>query len=463
MKKQLLLSLSIIIMLSSCSWGEKTKQAKQGEEEVKQIISKYSLDEPKLDSLLAVYSDNGKYMGGIALAHDGKSIYTNSIGFNDIETKETSDINTKYRIGSISKTFTAVLVFKAIEEGKLKIEQTIEGYFPKVKNASKITIGNLLNHRSGIYNYTSDKAFRTYYTEYTPSEKLVDMISTYESDFEPNSRGAYSNSNYVLLSVILEKVYNMSLKELIQAKISIPFGLKNTYYGGKTDLSNNETNSYKYRGNKWVKEPEGDLSNAMGAGAIVSTTSDLNKFMHLLFSEKIISKKSIDMMTVISGTHGMGIFRFSISGREGFGHRGDLSGFKSVVIYFPKDKLSISLLSNGTDNNQNEIMTTALGYYFNDELIEISEADLKKYVGVYLEPKEKVKEGEEPGDFTFISDEKFLILAIGDEFKENLVYKGGNYFVFEQIYAEAIHYRFFPELNKVEYTQGNSKGVFFRE
>ncbi|NQX82727.1 MAG: beta-lactamase family protein [Flavobacteriaceae bacterium] len=459
MKKQLLLSLSIIMMLSSCSWGEKTKQANR--EEVKQVINKYSLDEPKLDSLMAMYSDNRKYMGGIALAYDGKSIYTNSIGFDDIETKEASDINTKYRTGSISKTFTAVLVLKAIEEGKLEIEQTIDGYFPKVKNASKITIGNLLNHSSGIYNYTSDKAFRIYYTEYTPSEKLVDMISTYESDFEPNSKGAYSNSNYVLLSVILENVYNMSLKELIHEKISIPFGLKNTYYGGKTDISNNESYSYKYKDDKWVKEAEADLSNGMGAAAIVSTPSEINKFMHLLFTKKIISKKSLDMMTVISDNHGMGIFRFSISGREGFGHRGSIDGFKSVVIYFPKDKLSISLLSNGMDNNQNEIMTTALEYYFNDELIEISEADLKKYVGVYIE--EEVKEGEEAWNITFTSDEKFLILVMKEDLKENLVYRGGNYFEFEQVYAESMYYEFFPEQNKMELRQGDYKGTYIKK
>jgi len=200
----------------------------------------------KIDSLLNVYEKNGEFMGSLELSRSGKSIYSKTIGYSDIETKKKADSNTKYRIGSVSKTFTAVLTFKAIEENKLSLNETIEKYFPNIKNANKITIANLLQHRSGIHDYTKDKKFFEYRTQYKSSQDMLSIISNYESDFEPNTQGEYSNSNYFLLSQILEKKYNKPYEKVLQEKITVPLMLENTYSGKQVTLYSNESNSYSF-------------------------------------------------------------------------------------------------------------------------------------------------------------------------------------------------------------------------
>ena len=159
----------------------------------------------KLDSLFQILEAKDKYMGSIAISENGKLLYTKSIGKDDIENNKPSTISTKYRIGSISKMFTACLIFKAVEENKIDLNQTIEKYFPTIQNSSKITIGNLLNHRSGIHNFTNDENYMSYFTAPKTEKEMVEIITKGKSDFEPNTKSDYSNSNYVLLSYILEK------------------------------------------------------------------------------------------------------------------------------------------------------------------------------------------------------------------------------------------------------------------
>ncbi|OUS01108.1 hypothetical protein A9Q86_09775 [Flavobacteriales bacterium 33_180_T64] len=418
--------------------------------------NEYTLNSSKLDSLFEVLDKNGEFMGSIALSYDGKIIYTNAIGFADIETQKKATKNTKYRIGSISKMFTATLVLKAVEEDKIKLEQTIETYFPKVKNANKITIENLLNHRSGIFNFTNDEAFITYLTEYKTPEEMVEIISNFKSDFEPNTKGDYSNSNYVLLSIILEKVYDSSLKDLITEKISVPLHLKNTYYGAKINVADNESNSYKLS-TEWTQGPEVDMSIPMGAGAIVSTSSDVTTFMEALFSGKIISAQSIELMTTIKGTYGMGLSRYSINDRESFGHSGSLGGFKSLAMYFPNEKLGIAITSNGDANKKQEILSEALSYYFNDSFLEALEEDLKKYAGAYTSVKDKAD------NFTFTHEKNALILEIGEEYRETLIYKGDHKFLFEQVYAESFTFIFSLAKEELWVKQGDYEAIYKKE
>ncbi|MCJ8318406.1 MAG: beta-lactamase family protein [Colwellia sp.] len=457
MKNKLILVVFFTTLLSTCAEGK-------NEEVITQNISaqntntnnEYSLNSSKLDSLFKALDKNGEFMGSIALSYDGMIIYSNAIGFADIETQKKATNNTKYRIGSISKMFTATLVLKAIEENKIKLGQTIETYFPNIENAKKITIENLLNHRSGIFNFTNDKAFITYLTEYKTPEEMVEIISNFQSDFEPNTKGDYSNSNYVLLSIILEKVYDSSFKDLITEKISAPLHLKNTYYGAKINLANNESNAYKLS-TQWTKGLEVDMSIPMGAGGIVSTSSDVTTFMEALFSEKIISAQSIELMTTIKGSYGMGVSRFSVHDRESFGHSGSLGGFKSLAMYFPNEKLAIAITANGDANKKQEILSEALSYYFNDSIMEASEEDIKKYAGAYTDIEDKTN------SFSFTHDKNALILEIGEGIIGGLIYKGDHKFLFEQVYAESFTFVFSPEKEELWVKQGDYEGIYKKD
>lgn len=183
-----------------------------------------NLNTVKLDSLFQILEAKNKYMGSIAVTENGKLLYTKSIGKDDVNSNKQSTIETKYRIGSISKMFTSCLILKAVEENKLNLNQTIDIYFPTIENAKKITIENLLNHRSGIHNFTNDEAYLTYNTQPKSEKEMVEIITKGKSDFEPDSKGDYSNSNYVLLSYILEKTYKKSYKEILSSKIIIGIG-----------------------------------------------------------------------------------------------------------------------------------------------------------------------------------------------------------------------------------------------
>lgn len=348
-----------------------------------------NLNTAKLDSLFQILEAKDKFMGSIAVAENGKLLYSKSIGKDDIESNKQSTIATKYRIGSISKMFTSCLILKAVEENKLNINQTIDTYFPTIENAKKITIGNLLNHRSGIHNFTNDEAYLTYNTQPKSEKEMVEIIAKGKSDFEPDSKGDYSNSNYVLLSYILEKTYKKSFKEILSSKIIKPLGLNNTYFGGKTNIQNNECYSYHYT-SKWEKETETDMSIPLGAGAIVSNPTDLVVFINNLFSNKIISEKSLEQMKTIKDKFGMGLLQVPFYDKKGYGHTGGIDGYRSVVYFFPESKLAIALTSNGMVYNNNDIIIAALSSYYGRpfeiptfKTIELKTEDLDQYLGEY--------------------------------------------------------------------------------
>lgn len=355
-----------------------------------QVSVSQTIDSVKLDGYFKALEENNKFMGSVALMRNGEIVYSNQIGFSDIETKKKPDDHTKYRIGSVSKTFTATLVFKAVEEGKLDLEQTLDAFFPSVKNSNLITIGNLLNHRSGIYNFTSDEVYPTYNTEPKSKEELLSIISKYDSAFEPNSKSEYSNSNYVLLSFILEMVYKKSFADILDEKIIEPVGLEDTFFGAKIKTENNEANSYK---GDWEKQPETDMSIPMGAGGIVSTPTDILLFAEALFNYKIISGNSLSTMETLKDNYGMGLFKMPFNEKYSFGHTGGIDGFSSVFGYFPVEKSAFALTSNGSNFNNNDIAIALLSVLFQQpfeipsfETYTVTSEDLDVYMGVYSSP-----------------------------------------------------------------------------
>ncbi len=447
MKNKILLLASVTFLFFSCSENKKTASS------IKQEPITYKT---KIDSLFKSYEKSGEFMGSIAISHNRKTVYTNAIGFDDIETKKKSDVNTKYRIASVTKTYTAVLIFKAIEENKLTLEQTIENYFPTIKNANKITIAQLLQHRSGIPNFTKDRSFFNYHTEYKSPGEMLTLISNLGSNFEPNNKAEYSNSNYFLLSQILEKAYELSYQDILKTKICEPLNLNNTYNGNTVDIINNESNSYSYA-TEWEKLPETDMSVALGAGSIVSNPIDLAAFMEALFTGEIISTQSLEKMQTIKDGYGMGLVRYNIADRKGFGNRGTIDGYKSTAIFFPEEKLSLVITSNASRDNINLIYLDVLKLYLDDALIEISEGEVEKYVGTYVDYT------DESSKFTFIQDKNVLVLVIKNEFKEPLIYKGNNRFLFEQMYTESMSFTFSLDGLQFILEQGDAKGTYLKK
>lgn len=321
----------------------------------------------KLNTYFEALENNNKFMGSVAISENGKVIYEKSIGFADVNSKSKATKTTKYRVGSVSKTFTSVLIFKAIEENKLTLETKLSSFYSNIKNAEKITIGNLLNHRSGIHNFTNDENYLSWITNKKTEEEMLKIIENGGSDFEPNSKTDYSNSNFILLSYILQKIYKKPFSDLINEKIAKPIQLKNTYIGSKINAKNNESFSYSYGAN-WEKETETDMSIPVGAGAIVSTPSDLNLFAFALFNGKLVSASSLATMKTLTEGIGYGLFELPFGTKKSFGHNGSIDGFESIYSYFENEKIGFAITANGVNFPVNKISIATLNAIFGNEI-----------------------------------------------------------------------------------------------
>lgn len=352
-------------------------------------FSQTNFDKAKLDNYFNVLEENNKFMGSVAVSKNGEIIYTKTIGLADVENNVKATQSSKYRIGSISKSFTTVLVLKAVEEKKFDLNQTIDKWFPAITNGKQITVKHLLSHRSGIHNFTDDKDYLTWNTQPKTEKEMIEIIAKSGSDFKPDSKAEYSNSNFVILTYILEKTFVKSYSDLLREFIVKPIGLTNTYVFGEINPSNKECKSYSFS-ETWKLETETDFTIPLGAGAITSTPSDLTKFADALFSGKLLKTESLEIMKTVKDGYGIGLFQIPFYKSIGYGHTGGIDGFSSVYSHFPGDKISYALISNGTNMNNNDISIAVLSAVY-DKPYEIpvfttynlTSEDLNKYLGVY--------------------------------------------------------------------------------
>lgn len=347
-----------------------------------------SLNKPKLDSLMDILAEKKQAMGSLTISKNGVVVYSRAIGHSYISGNEKlpATNQTKYRIGSITKIFTATMIFQLIEDGKLSLATTVDKYFPQLPNANKITISNLLNHRSGLHNFTDNAEYKTWETQPKTRDEMLAIISKDGVDFQPNEKFSYSNSGYVVLGYIIEKVSKQSYSKYLSNRISSKIGLSNTYVGTKTDTKKNESFSYRFS-TGWEQGPETDISIPGGSGAIVSTPADLTKYIESLFSLKLVSKSSLEQMKTMTEGYGMGMFQIPFYEKLGYGHNGGIDGFGSNLAYFPDDSLAVAYCTNGQVYPMNSILTAVLSIYFDRPYsipkFNLKTEDLDKYLGVY--------------------------------------------------------------------------------
>jgi len=346
----------------------------------------------KLDSFINTLQSKNLAMGSLTISKNGIIKYQKAIGYSFIisDKKVPTDINTKYRIGSSTKMFTAVMIFQLIEEGKIKLDQKLNTYFPDLPNADKITIQNMLYHRSGLHDYTHETDFPEWMEKPKSHEELLKIIKEKGSDSEPDVEADYCNSNYLLLGYIIEKIYKIPYADVLEKKITSKLNLKNTYFGKPINIKDNESTSYKYSNNNWTKEKETDLSIHGGAGSIVSTPTDMVKFIDALFSNKLISKSSLAKMETMVDEYGMGIFPNKYGDKPSFGHNGRIEEFYSALWYFPSEKLSFAYCTNGIDYPRTDIIEGILKICFNEPFLipftknnNFKSEDMDKYLGKY--------------------------------------------------------------------------------
>ena len=321
-----------------------------------------TLDKAKLDRFFDRLAEKNQAMGSLTVARDGKILYSRAIGYSQLSgsEKKPATTATRYRIGSITKTFTAALVFQLVEEGKLKLSDTLDKFFPQIPNASKITIEHILTHKSGIHDFIREPDFRAWSLVPRTKDETLAFIARGKPDFEPGEKRNYSNAAYVILGYIVEKAAGKPYGEVLKKRITGKLGLKDTYAGtGKTDVSKKESFSYSYAGD-WKQHEEMDLSVPGGAAAIISTPSDLVKFIQALFDGKLISQENVNQMK-----NGMGMSESKLGGRTIYGHSGGTDGFRSTVLYLPEEKLAVAYTANAKVYSLESIFSGIFDIYQN--------------------------------------------------------------------------------------------------
>ncbi|QIX61785.1 beta-lactamase family protein [Hymenobacter sp. BT18] len=356
-----------------------------------------TLNKPKLDSLLTTLEASHKAMGSLTLVQNGQVIYQRTTGLAQTAPAAVpATAGTRYRIGSVSKLITATLVMQLVEEGKLKLDTPLATWFPQLPNAAKITVQQLLMHRSGLHSFTADEAYVQYMTKpKTQAEMLTLMAAPVE--FEPGAKYSYSNTNYVLLGYIVEKVTKQPYAQVLQKRIADKLKLKDTYYGGRIDAKKQEAASYKWNGTSWEAQPETDMSIPGGAGAVVSNSQDLARIMEGLYSGKLVKPATLEQMQAAQDGYGLGLMMLPFAGHKSYGHFGIIDGFRAGLSHFPAEKLTVAYTSN-TPYPTNDVLLGVLSIYFNlpyrlpdFSAATLSAADLSPFVGNYASAQMPLK------------------------------------------------------------------------
>lgn len=308
-----------------------------------------------LDHYLSHVENNNLGVGSVSVYKAGKEVYHKSFGQKNIPGLVYGD-DTRYHVGSVTKLITATLIFKLIEEGKLKPEDKLSGFYPEIPNAEKITIKNLLEHTSGLGSYVV-KNGEVWVTKRVSDKEIMEVIIQQGVRFEPGEKTAYSNTAYYLLTKILEKIQRKPFHDLVKDTIANPYHLSSL--ASIKTAPKNAFEPYQFKDNEWKPvTDEIDFLNVVGVGDMVATTKDLNIFLHNLFSNKIISAASLaSMLPVLPGeSWGRGIAVWEFDGIVFYGHGGDTLGSHALVIYNPENNLSISYATNGERINKEDFV-----------------------------------------------------------------------------------------------------------
>lgn len=253
----------------------------------------------KLDDLMELYGKYGLFNGSVLVAENGKVIYKKGMGMANMEWDIPNAPDTKHRLGSITKQFTAALILQLVAEGKLKLDEPITAYLPDYPkaNGNKITLHHLLTNTSGIPNYTS---FPKFFEErsrnpYTVGE-FVKVFGDSTLQFVPGETFAYSNSGYFLLGAIIEKVTGESYEEQLEKRIFTPLKMNNSGFDHHENILKKRATGYQKLGAGYQNSPYLDMSIPYAAGSLYATIEDLYLWDQALYTDQILNKESKDLM-----------------------------------------------------------------------------------------------------------------------------------------------------------------------
>jgi len=303
-----------------------------------------------IDSFLARYQTLGLFNGSALVADQGQVVFKKGYGLANMEWNIPNTPDTKFRLGSITKQFTATLVMQLVEQGKIELNAPITRYLPDypTKTGDRITIHNLLNHTSGIPGYTEVPSWASKMRDPYPPAKFIEFFSKLDLFFDPGTKFSYDNSGYFLLGVILEKVTGEPYEKLLRERIYTPVGMNDSGYDSTAPLLTKRAAGYdKHFDGSYTNTSYIDMSQPYAAGSLYSTVEDLYKWDQALYGDKILTAASKEKMF----TPGLSNYGYAWEIRKGkdgltIEHGGGINGFNTLITRNPDTKRLIVLLNN---------------------------------------------------------------------------------------------------------------------
>lgn len=365
---------------------------------VEAIAQTAANNNPKLiaavDSIMKKEFKANEPGASIIVVKKGQEIYKKGFGMADMELNVPVNADMNFRIGSITKQFTAVCILQLAEQGKLSLQDDIKKYIPDYSIKEHITIEHLLTHTSGIKSYTNvDSFWKSMRTDMVP-RSIIALTEKDTLEFKPGTKWNYNNTGYVMLGYIIEKVSGKSYEEYVQQNIFTPLGMNNSYYGSESRVIKNRAKGYKNNGKDFLNSDYISMTLPYAAGSLLSTVEDLWKWNKALYSYKLIKKewvdKAITPYTLSDGkptTYGYGLGIAKVQGSKSIEHGGGIPGFLTMGMYLPAEEIFVAVFSNcdckSPDAVATKIAAIALGKPYNYKALSLTETDAKQYEGVY--------------------------------------------------------------------------------
>jgi CubicO group peptidase (beta-lactamase class C family) len=355
--------------------------------------------EEEMDSYLQAHVATGRFMGTVLVARGDEVLFERAYGMADLELGAPNTPRTRYKVGSLTKQFTAALILKVQEEGRLSVEDTLATYLPDFPRGEEITVHQLLNHTAGVFNYTNSPDLPQLARQELTLDELIATFADRPLDFEPGTNFNYSNSGYILLTKIIEVASGMSYGDYLRTLLE-PLDVASLEPYSLREITPERASGYALA--------EGGLENALfidpsipaGAGNMIATAHDLYRWNRALMTGELLSEASREAMfsggvavdpmnPSLSYTYGW--FAEERFGRPAIGHGGGIFGFSAMNSFYPEDDLIVIVLGNievaPSDRIAQDLAAIVLGEAYElpalRTAIELGPEVLERYVGVY--------------------------------------------------------------------------------
>lgn len=356
-------------------------------------VPAFAQDADRMAQVVQSSTDAEEFSGSVLVARDGEVLLDRGYGFANREWAIPNDGETRFRLGSVSKQFTAVAIMILHERGLVDLDAPVKTWLPDAPAAwDGVTVRHLLSHTSGIPNFTDFDDYEARKTQAATLDSLIAGFRDRPLEFQPDQGWSYSNSGYILLTAIVEKASGQSYTQFVTDTLFQPLGMTDSGYDSHAAILPHRASGYTPTAAGIVNADYVDMTIPQGAGALYSTTRDLLKWEQGLFGGRLLKPESLALLTTVRrDNYAMGLMVAQADGATTISHGGGIEGFNTWLGYDPERRLTVVVLGNLNGGAPGQLgaslMTLARGGTVvlpnERQAIQVAPEALQAYVGVF--------------------------------------------------------------------------------